>query len=120
VQMKSAVEATGARYFHFLQPNQYDEGSKPMGAEERRIAVTPNNPFQKPVVRGYPLLRERGARLPAAGVAFTDLTQVFAHTTEPLYADDCCHLKMEGYAVIAERIYDVIAPALARPAKPAR
>lgn len=105
LQMKSVTTASGARYYHYLQPNQYDAGSKPMNAAERHLAVTPGNPYAHCVATGYPLLRDAGARLQTAGVAFTDLTQIFAGTPDPLYVDDCCHVNMEGYALIAARIY---------------
>ena len=38
LQMKHLCDAGGIRYAHFLQPNQYIEGSKPMTAAERKIA----------------------------------------------------------------------------------
>jgi hypothetical protein len=40
----------------------------------------------------------------AAGVAFTDLTGVFAGTTEPLYVDNCCHLSPRGSEIMARAL----------------
>jgi hypothetical protein len=37
--MARLAEANGARYLHFLQPNQYLEGSKPISDEEREIVI---------------------------------------------------------------------------------
>lgn len=105
VQMRDVAVGSGARYYHYLQPNQYDPGSKVLSAEERRIAVTPGHPYAKSVPQGYPLLRAGGGRLKAAGIAFTDLTQVFSSVPESIYVDDCCHVNGEGYALIAGIIY---------------
>ena len=38
IELARLSEANGIGYFHFLQPNQYDEGAKKMGVEERRLA----------------------------------------------------------------------------------
>jgi len=108
VQLDRLCRANGISYFHFLQPNQYVEGSKPMSPDERRVAIDPAHPYRRGVARGYPLLRERGPALAAEGVAFRDLTGVFAEVTEPLYVDDCCHVNRRGY----ERLADAMASAL--------
>jgi hypothetical protein len=91
------------RYFHFLQPNQYLAGSKPIGPDERKF-VSDKSPFARPVRVGYPMLRARAPQLLEAGVAFTDLTQVFADHPEPIYRDDCCHVTDEGDQIIASAI----------------
>ncbi len=108
LEMKALCEAYGVRYYHFLQPNQYLPGSKPMTGEERRIAINPAQKYRWGVVRGYPLLRESGRQLIERGVAFTDLTMIFAHDSEVLYADDCCHLNQQGYAAVLDRILETI------------
>lgn len=91
-------------YFHFLQPNQYVPKSKPIGPEEAQTAIHKESPFARPVTLGYPLLQAKGAELTAHGVAFTDLTQVFASHPEPLYKDDCCHVNETGDQILAEAI----------------
>ena len=108
VQMNALCLANGARYYHFLQPNQYLANSKPMGEAERKRAITPGQPYAHGVVAGYPGLIEAGKRLPARGVDFTDLTQLYANVPEPIYIDDCCHVNGHGQDLVAQRIYDEI------------
>lgn len=104
LQMHRLCAANGARYFHFLQPNQYVPGSKPMGEAERRLAVSAGSPFRVPAEEGYPRLAREGEGLRAAGVAFHDLTGVFAEVEQPVYSDNCCHLNAAGNRLLAERI----------------
>jgi len=108
LQMSRLCRANGIRYFHFLQPNQYVEGSKPMDAAERRVAVNPSQPYRLGVEAGYPLLQARGRELASEGVAFADLTMIFAHVPEPLYIDDCCHVNQRGYELLADAVADAI------------
>jgi len=44
LELARLLEANGARYYHFLQPNQYAVGSKPLAASERADAVTADHP----------------------------------------------------------------------------
>jgi lysophospholipase L1-like esterase len=106
--MHHLATAHGARYFHFLQPNQYVEGSKPMTPEEHTIAVTERGEYAKFALDGYPALIEAGAELREEGVNFFDLTQVFSNNREVLYRDLCCHLNERGYDLITEAVADRI------------
>ncbi len=108
-EMQALCAAHGVRYYHFLQPNQYLEGSKPITSEERRIAINPAQSYRPGVVRGYPLLRESGRELIERGVAFIDLTMIFEESSEVLYADDCCHLNSRGYDRVLDRILETLA-----------
>ncbi len=94
----------GIRYFHFLQPNQYLSGSKPMGEAETQFATNNVSIFHVPIERCYPKMRANADRLRRAGVSFGDLTQVFADSPEPLYIDDCCHVNDAGDRIIANAI----------------
>lgn len=107
-QMRALCEGNGIRYFHFLQPNQYVEGSKTMNDDERKVAFNPDHVYRAGVIHGYPLLRKAGARLAAAGERFTDMTDAFATIKEPVYVDDCCHFSVAGNTVIANRIAQAI------------
>ena len=107
-QMKSLCDANEAKYYHFLQPNQYVEGSKPMTEEERRQAVNKESRFADGAVKGYPFLVKAGNGLQVAGVKFTDLTMIFSEHRELLYIDDCCHTNREGCDIVAERIYETM------------
>ena len=103
-QMHVLAAAKGFRYFHFLQPNQYVDGTKPMSAEERRIAIREDHPYAASVRMGYPKLRELGRDLTRRGVHFVDLTDVFANTRDPLYRDNCCHVNLQGLRIVATAI----------------
>jgi hypothetical protein len=113
--MARLCEGLGIAYFHFLQPNQYVPGGKPMGEAERRIAFREDSPLRLPIERGYAQLRQAGASLVAEGVAFSDLSELFRDVHEPTYVDDCCHLDTFGNQLLAAAIGRVMAaaPALA-------
>jgi hypothetical protein len=94
----------GIRYFHFLQPNQYVLGSKPIGEDEAVIAIDETSLMRKGVQACFPRMRAQSSRLIEAGVRFTDLTQVFADHPESLYSDSCCHLIPAGNQILARAI----------------
>jgi hypothetical protein len=94
----------GIRYYHFLQPNQYLPGSKPIGAQEAKTALDETGRSCLSVRTCFPLMQARGAELVAAGVTFTDLTQVFADHPEPIYNDVCCHVVPAGDEIMAKAI----------------
>jgi hypothetical protein len=98
----------GIRYFHFLQPNQYLPGSKPMDDEEKRTAIMADHPYRIGVETGYPILQRLGETLRRKGVRFHDLTRLFADRPEHVYRDSCCHLNQLGNEVMAEAIAGAI------------
>lgn len=110
--MNSLAENEGIVYLHFLQPNQYLRGSKPMGREERQVALAARHPYRRPVSMGYPELLRRGEELRAMGVRFHDLTPLFSEVREPLYVDTCCHVNEKGNRLIAEAIARAVIAAL--------
>ena len=112
-QMNALARAKGIRYFHFLQPNQYIEGSKPMGDEERRVAIRADHPYAKSVRQGYPVLRELGKDLVRRGVNFVDLTNIYANTHDPLYRDNCCHVNTAGQRLVIDTVVKTIRSTLA-------
>lgn len=105
----------GLPYVHVLQPNQYVEGSKPLSARERAVAIEAGHPWGLAARRHYGRLREAGAELRVRGVAFHDLTQVFVAVTDDLYVDNCCHFNHTGNQILAR----AIAPAIAAKAREA-
>jgi hypothetical protein len=108
LRMAAIARQLGARYVHVLQPNQYDEGSKPLSERERAIAYAPEGPWPAGVRRGYPLLRARIAGMRAQGVAVHDLTRIFAGVGEDIYVDPCCHYNLRGTRALARAIADLI------------
>jgi hypothetical protein len=109
LQMHRLCMGAGTRYFHFLQPNQYVPGSKPMGEAEKAVAISADQGWRSSVGPGYRLLQAEGARLSAQGVDFHDLSQLYAGVSEAVYRDDCCHVNAKGNALLGEAVGKVIA-----------
>jgi hypothetical protein len=108
-QLHQLCAANGIRYFHFLQPNQYVPGSKPIvDPKELKFGHNAGHAGRVPVERGYPLLIREGAWLAAQGVHFHDLTGLFIDHPELIYADLCCHYNQHGNELLAERIAELI------------
>lgn len=105
--MDTQCRSNGIHYYHFLQPNQYDPGSKILSEEERQTAIS-EGPFQEFVKLGYPGLREKGRELAEAGVQFHDMSMVFDHIPETLYTDTCCHFNRAGHEILGHAIGRVI------------
>ena len=109
VLIGSIGESVGFEYFHFLQPNQYNKGSKELTEEELQIAYE-HNPFsyKDAVQRGYPVLKNHGKQLREQEINYFDLTLIFKKEKRTVYKDKCCHFNKLGYDLIAEKISDKI------------
>lgn len=103
------AEANGFRYLHFIQPNQYVEGSKPFSEEELALFVRPETDYGTVAPRGYAALLERVPQLRDAGVPLHDLTRLFADDPRTLYMDECCHFNEAGRLALTRHILGVIA-----------
>ena len=114
VTLSRLAEVAGADYYHFLQPNQYAPGSKPLSPEERAIAYKPDGRYDPFIAQGYPRLRQFSRDLPSQGVNYFDLTGIFADRRETLYRDKCCHLNNRGYELLAAEMVERLEPALRR------
>jgi hypothetical protein len=101
LELAKVCDGLGIEYYDFLQPNQYLPGSKPMNELERSLTVESAYPARAAIEAGYPMLIEAGRELSASGVRFHDLTQIFAHETQPTYRDNCCHLTPTGNELLA-------------------
>ncbi|MFU8843122.1 MAG: hypothetical protein ACNA7V_04870 [Bacteroidales bacterium] len=104
-QMAALGEGMGFHYLHFLQPNQYDEGSRQLTPEEM-VQAFESGPFayKDAVIAGYPLLRKAGEGLIQTGVYFVDLTGMFTDEKRTVYADKCCHFNQLGNDLLADSI----------------
>ena len=111
VELNRLCESRGIEYHHVLPPNQYLEGSKPMGLSERKAAYYAEEDYEysRSAQLCYPLLVERGKSLVQAGVRFHDITQLFAKFEAPLYGDICCHYNEQGNVLVAEAVARIIA-----------
>tara|TARA_Y100000310_G_scaffold235580_1_gene238654 strand:+ start:1380 stop:2633 length:1254 start_codon:yes stop_codon:yes gene_type:complete len=112
VLMHTIAQAFDIPYVHILQPNQYIEGTKPIGNKERSIAMNETQVFVPHLRRIYPMLQQRGAELRENNIHFYDATRVFATAKKPLYADTCCHLSDEGYEMFVPFIIQSIGDAM--------
>jgi hypothetical protein len=102
--MDGLCRVRGIPYFHFLQPNQYVEGSKPMAAAERKTAISEASVYGRGARLGYGELIATGAALRMEGERYFDLTAIFQGVEEPLYIDDCCHLNRDGMERLAREM----------------
>jgi hypothetical protein len=96
VQIDYLCRAQGIEYHHFLQPNQYVPGSKPIAAEREAKTWTEGARYRSAVEEGYPWLQQFGQELATRGIAFHDLTSIFEDRGGLIYRDDCCHLNVLG------------------------
>ncbi len=94
----------GIEYFHFLQPNQYLEGSKPLSAEELAHFYRPEGRYGRYARAGYPRLLQAAADQGLGRIQYGDATALFSDETETLYEDSCCHLNRHGNRMLAEFI----------------
>jgi len=104
LEMQALCDAHGIRYLHCLQPNQYDLDSKPLSAKEKKDAFEAESPYRPIIETGYPMLRAAGEELRARGVAFHDMSRLFADVGKTLYVDNCCHFNGDGNEILAEAI----------------
>jgi hypothetical protein len=110
LQMHHLATGAGARYFHFLQPNQWVKDGKPWsGIESRKLAVPGDWPPRRAVRVAYPLLEVAGQRLRTRGVLFTSLASLFREEPRTVYRDTCCHFNALGISAIADEIGRVVA-----------
>lgn len=109
-QMHAVSAAHGIRYFHFLQPNQYHAGSKPLSEQELREAYIEAHPYRPGVLHTYPLLVRLGTDLVRDGINFVDLSRVFAGNGETMYVDACCHLGPKGYEIVIDAMVEAMRP----------
>lgn len=108
LSLRALAEGNGARYFHFLQPNQYIDGAKILSDEEKRIAVVKTGGYGNVYKQGYPYILTRAAELKKEGINYHDLTYMFKDDSDTLYVDNCCHLNPKGYDLVVREIVSKI------------
>lgn len=111
LSLQYLADGHGFAYFHFLQPNQYVEGSKPFTTHEERM-FRQRKEISASVSTWYPVLQERGAELARQGVRFFDLTQIFADQIGEIYKDTCCHFNRRGNKILGSTIGNTIVASL--------
>ena len=114
----SMAQLAGAEYYHFLQPNQYVPGAKPLSAAEVTNFYWAGSHYEKLIGDLYPQMQRFGEMLPGESPAinYFDLTGIFADHQETLYSNACCHLNERGNELLAAAMVERMAPALRRAA----
>ena len=102
-------------YFHFLQPNRYVAGSKPLNLEERDMTSEEESEKFKAIAYVYPKLEERIPSLRAEGFNVYSLVDIFKNTKETVYSDSCCHFNMWASDKIAQAIGEQIVHSYKQP-----
>jgi hypothetical protein len=108
VLINQVARANGMEYYHFLQPNQYVKGSKPLSREELQIAYMEKVPTSEVAITGYPLLIRKSRELLDKKINFFDATMVFAKEKSTVYIDTCCHYNSHGKEILAAYILDKV------------
>ena len=114
--LAAAAELAGAEYYHFLQPNQYVPGAKPLTAEELACCYTAGGYRESLYRTTYPLTARLGEKLQRQAVNYFDLSYIFQGNDETLYRDECCHLNDRGSELLAAVLVERLEPALLRAA----
>jgi hypothetical protein len=112
VQMHQLCTGRGIPYLHFLQPNQYHEGSKTLSPLEREKYYAPDEDHAQAVKRAYPQLIAAGKDLTAAGVHFHDLTDLFQNEPDTIYSDYFCHYNETGTNLLSKRVAEELLKSL--------
>jgi pyruvate/2-oxoacid:ferredoxin oxidoreductase beta subunit len=99
----------GFSYIHVIQPNQYQQGSKPLSSEEKEKFLAYDH-YGTPIRQYYHDLNFDFWPEPPADVTQLDLRKVFQNHTETLYRDACCHLNNAGMALLSEAIAEQAKP----------
>jgi len=108
IAMRDLAEGNGARYYHFLQPNQYIKGAKLLSDDEKRNAVLAHGGYGNVYRQMFPMLQKRFDKLRSQGVHFHDLTYMFKDIPDTLYIDNCCHLNPKGYDIVTRKLTEII------------
>ena len=103
----------GDAYLQVLQPNQYFPTERVFSAEEKAIAFSDASPFAPFVPPGYPRLEAALEGLQESGIQAWSATRLYDDIADPVYRDDCCHLNDLGHQLLAEKLADLAADALA-------
>lgn len=102
------AEANDVKYLHFLQPNQYVEGSKPvMSAAEKKIAFMKGG-YGALYKEMYPLIVQKTEWFKERGIEFHDLSFIYKDVESDIYIDNCCHVNSNGSNLMIKKIVEEI------------
>ena len=106
--MSAAAKAHNTPYFHFLQPNQYVDGSKALTAREEKEAILKNQGYGWRYKLAYPMIKEMHHWLSDQGVEYYDLTHIYQNERGTIYIDNCCHVNKRGSNLIIKAVTERI------------
>jgi len=106
--LNALAEGQGAKYYHFLQPNQYIDGAKQLSEWERKNAVLPSGGYGNVYKQRRDHIVKQVVFLEQSGVSYYDLSYMFKKTPDTLYVDNCCHLNGKGYDMVVRKIVQTI------------
>ena len=108
IALKALAEGQGAKYYHFLQPNQYIEGAKLLSDWERENAVLSSGGYGNVYKQSHQQIVKQAKVLKQSNINYHDLTYMFKETSDTLYVDNCCHLNNKGYDIVVRKIVQTI------------
>lgn len=92
----------GVRALFFLQPNQYIEGSKPIGKEEAKIAWVDAASRFRMTKKAYAHLESAVGAMAKEGLEVFSLVQAFQREKRQVYIDGCCHINNLGNEILID------------------
>jgi hypothetical protein len=92
--------------FLFIQPNQYNKGSKNFTEFEKNVAIDTAKIDR--IHNALMILRNTASKLQRDGLPIYDLTNIFHDTQETVYTDSCCHLNSFGNEIMAKEVINAI------------
>jgi len=106
--MYASAQAKGTKYFHFLQPNQYVEGSKPNMNEQERAAAFVKKGYGTVYKAAYPFIQQKAAWFRDNKIPYYDLSDLYQEIEAPIYIDNCCHVNALGSSMLVDKIVETI------------
>jgi hypothetical protein len=109
--MYASAKANNAKYVHFLQPNQYIEGSKlVMSEHEREVALIAEHKggYGNLYRKIYPRIQNKISWLEQRGIEFHNLSYLYKDVEAQVFRDNCCHFNSLGYNMLVEKIVETI------------
>ncbi|HYX30922.1 MAG TPA: hypothetical protein VE863_20455 [Pyrinomonadaceae bacterium] len=109
--MNQLLTARRISYFQVIQPNQYYATARNF-SEPEQATLNSSSRYAEGVVKGYPKLIAQLDDLKRSGIRVINAVSVFDQTTEPVYADSCCHYNRAGNELFAKFVAGQIAKSL--------
>jgi hypothetical protein len=103
IAMSELSRASGTKFLHYIQPNQYVSKHK-FSSREAAIAFGSDENYNQIVKNGYEEILAAAEKLNARGYKVTSLVDMFDAVDEQVYADSCCHYNKKGEQILQEYV----------------